>query len=500
MVAAARLWAAAAAPICLLLSIGTNAKPGGSGPPDYHDFQFLTLEQKEVLNEFAKAPHDGGVVPPWAVEIPNLFNYTAAFEIYSPEATEGCKIKALVFGRQCGFCQEDCAMLTSQLAGRLVPKEHADVIFLTPELSTLSEGGVSRTARLAELPPRPAGKFYFVHKVSRGLADSPERTDCGRLWPSGVLRPPAALPGGAPLPAFCALLFRPDFIFADVDLGEHDVDDDGIGHRLLGFTLPTGGWTDRHRYAGDVMRRFAGGWPGESSGAREGRAVEEEKRRGGGRGAPPPLPPPGGQAALPRLLVWFRGKCHGSVRSKCKFNPERCTAVELANSERLGGKASRARFEMAMAFNHRTPAPVAAPLRGVGAAPNSSSTATGGGGGDGGGGSGRDVERLDDVRVEWVGDMKECPGVVPSAAGSGGGGSGGGANAVITDEFSAHAAGGEQAYFRAMEDAWFSFCPHGDQRWNIRFLELLGAGAVPVLVADGLENPFGKLVDWPQVV
>lgn len=58
---------------------------------------------------------------------------------------------------------------------------------------------------------------------------------------------------------------------------------------------------------------------------------------------------------------------------------------------------------------------------------------------------------------------------------------------------SAHSKSGSSAYFNAMANAWFGWCPHGDQRWNLRFLELLTAGAVPVVVADGLTLPFEQV-------
>jgi hypothetical protein len=58
---------------------------------------------------------------------------------------------------------------------------------------------------------------------------------------------------------------------------------------------------------------------------------------------------------------------------------------------------------------------------------------------------------------------------------------------------SAHTKAGSGAYFAAMANAWFGWCPHGDQRWNLRFLELLTAGAVPVVVADGLLLPFDQV-------
>jgi len=322
--------------------------------------------------------------------------------------------------------------------------EHAEVIFLTPELSQLKEGGVSRVSRVNALPRRPPGKFYFVHKVSRGLGGAPE-DDCGRLWPLERPFPPARRPDGAPLSDFCALLFRPDVIFGDIDLGEHDLDDDSIGNRLLGITLPSGGWTDKHRFVGDVLQRFN------------------------------PLAPP------PSLLVWFRGKCHGGVRSKCRFSPERCEPSELANAQRHGGKVSRARHELSLAFN---------------------------------GTHGLRDSRFADVRIDWVGHMGECPGPGEQEVGPGimkqaaaaefkaasaEAAAALAAAAPVTTDGAAHGAVGEEEYFATMADAWFSFCPHGDQRWNLRFLELLSAGVGPVVVADGLGLPFSQLIEWDQV-
>ena len=49
-----------------------------------------------------------------------------------------------------------------------------------------------------------------------------------------------------------------------------------------------------------------------------------------------------------------------------------------------------------------------------------------------------------------------------------------------------------------MANAWFGWCPHGDQRWNLRFLELLTAGTVPVVVADGLTLPFEMVREWER--
>lgn len=49
-------------------------------------------------------------------------------------------------------------------------------------------------------------------------------------------------------------------------------------------------------------------------------------------------------------------------------------------------------------------------------------------------------------------------------------------------------------------DSTFGLVPKGDERWSFRFLETVGAGAIPVIVADGLTLPFENLVDWEQIV
>ena len=42
--------------------------------------------------------------------------------------------------------------------------------------------------------------------------------------------------------------------------------------------------------------------------------------------------------------------------------------------------------------------------------------------------------------------------------------------------------------------------PHGDARWSLRFLELLSAGVIPVIIADGLRLPFDQIIDWKSIV
>ncbi|KAJ8599732.1 hypothetical protein CTAYLR_003401 [Chrysophaeum taylorii] len=49
-------------------------------------------------------------------------------------------------------------------------------------------------------------------------------------------------------------------------------------------------------------------------------------------------------------------------------------------------------------------------------------------------------------------------------------------------------------------DSDFALVPRGDERWTFRFLEAVGAGAIPVIVADGLTLPYENLVDWENIV
>jgi len=482
-----------------LLTIATATVGGGE-----HLHQVDTSISFDALSRITP-------LPTWATTVPET-NFTVAFvNLFSAQPEQGmhgngqpghggCENTANVFGKTCGFCTEDCARLATILQGRIVKPADADVVIVSPELSERRSfdppGGPSRLSRVATLPTRPPGKFYFVHKVSHGLAPA---DDCGRVWPlaSNSTTPPLPLP--LDLSEFCALLFRRDVIFADVDLGEHDLDDDGIASRLNGVTLPTGGWTDKQRnFRGDVMARF-------HSGRRRPRqSISSELQ----------TPPPSSSLISsestfsPHFLVWFRGKCHGGVRSKCKFHPERCTVEQTANAARHAGKVSRVRFELSVAFNGSFG------RQGLG----------------------------DEVRLEWAGGsasptLNECPGIPQEA---------GGGDALPTDatasippppsstydhssttnesgnESGVRASNGRVqgerrrkrsstgreegkkedtrfAYFEAMADAWFGLCPHGDQRWNLRFLEVLSAGSIPVVMADGLGLPFSQVIAWDEI-
>ena len=85
---------------------------------------------------------------------------------------------------------------------------------------------------------------------------------------------------------------------------------------------------------------------------------------------------------------------------------------------------------------------------------------------------------LSEVDVEMSlgtsGEGNECPNVVP------------GSNVQGVD------------YLQRMLSAVFVFVPHGDSRWNLRTVEVLSVGAVPVFVADGMTLPFEQVIPWGE--
>jgi len=44
----------------------------------------------------------------------------------------------------------------------------------------------------------------------------------------------------------------------------------------------------------------------------------------------------------------------------------------------------------------------------------------------------------------------------------------------------------------------YALVPHGDHRWSFRFTEVVNAGAIPVVIADGLTLPYAQLIDWSK--
>ena len=53
-------------------------------------------------------------------------------------------------------------------------------------------------------------------------------------------------------------------------------------------------------------------------------------------------------------------------------------------------------------------------------------------------------------------------------------------------------------YNTRLMDSVFGLVPHGDGRWNYRFSEVIGAGSIPVILADGLTLPYEQIIDWSK--
>lgn len=44
----------------------------------------------------------------------------------------------------------------------------------------------------------------------------------------------------------------------------------------------------------------------------------------------------------------------------------------------------------------------------------------------------------------------------------------------------------------------YALLPKGDDRWSLRFSEAIGAGAIPVVMADGVTLPYENIIDWSK--
>jgi hypothetical protein len=412
-------------------------------------------------------------LPEWALRIPDyndgLMNFTVSFLNFLTKE-RSCSLEGNIFGKNCGMCAHDCTFLREALGEERLVEDDPEVIILSPVMAERKRTDPRgdqylRIRALLALPARPPGRFYLVQKTCARCL--PNERDCtsGRAAED-------ATKGNHTL---CRLLFRKDFIFADVDLGEHDLDDDKIGGLLRGVTLPTGGWTDRHKLRSDVVldARY------------------------------------GPTATTPRHLVWLRGKCHGGVRSKCVQEPALCTPEQVANAARNARKVSRVRFSLALAFNDNRSSSRSS-RHGVASSSSSSLSLAR---------DGSDVtsDFGEEALLEWTSiggrSIVECPGIPtfrppeldnptppqlspPSSLSS---------SSSSSSDFprGPHGYGSSlvvRRYFEKMLDCWFSFCAHGDERWNLRFLELLSAGTIPVVVADGLTLPFAQLIPWETIV
>ena len=50
--------------------------------------------------------------------------------------------------------------------------------------------------------------------------------------------------------------------------------------------------------------------------------------------------------------------------------------------------------------------------------------------------------------------------------------------------------------FNELMDTAYAIVPHGHSRWTRRLGEIIGAGAVPVILSDGYILPFSEIIDW----
>ena len=63
-----------------------------------------------------------------------------------------------------------------------------------------------------------------------------------------------------------------------------------------------------------------------------------------------------------------------------------------------------------------------------------------------------------------------------------------------------HQGDGIWQYLGSLANSTCVIVPHGDARWNIRFTEVLAAGAIPVIIADGTTLPYSQLIDWSKAL
>jgi hypothetical protein len=52
--------------------------------------------------------------------------------------------------------------------------------------------------------------------------------------------------------------------------------------------------------------------------------------------------------------------------------------------------------------------------------------------------------------------------------------------------------------FNEKMNTTYALLPKGDDRWSLRFSEAIGAGAIPVIIADGLTLPYENIIDWSK--
>jgi hypothetical protein len=53
--------------------------------------------------------------------------------------------------------------------------------------------------------------------------------------------------------------------------------------------------------------------------------------------------------------------------------------------------------------------------------------------------------------------------------------------------------------YNELMDTAYAIVPHGEGRWNYRFSEVMGAYAIPVVIADGISLPSSELIEWKDI-
>jgi hypothetical protein len=55
-------------------------------------------------------------------------------------------------------------------------------------------------------------------------------------------------------------------------------------------------------------------------------------------------------------------------------------------------------------------------------------------------------------------------------------------------------------YMQILENSKFGLVLHGDGRWSHRLIEVMGSGAIPVLISDGLTLPFEEIINYENSI
>jgi hypothetical protein len=378
------------------------------------------------------------------------------------EGNGKCHLHFNNYGDNCGMCRGDCKTLSRALQSRGALRTLADdpdVIIVSPELAVKPGTTPARSwwvdSRSMDraLPRRPPGKFYLIRKYRAGMAFRCADVDGhGVGAPSRLLTQPkpASRPASSRSAAPEKKALNCSNAFVKSERGREASCDAFC--RLL--YRPDVIWAAfdmaDHDVKDDALasRILSVTLPaGTAAYKGDAWARFREGHRQSPRGDNAELNNNNNnnneagsqqqQQQQQQLLAWFRGNCHGG---------------EL--------RTSSARFDLARAFS-----------AGAGGTPKPGL-----------------------VQLDWYFEAKDnsCPGIE-------------GPRGDVHNDKQAKAAAAKWFasrgdYFGTMLRSSFGFVPHGFARWNLRFLELLSAGTIPVVIADGLRMPFEQLIPWDDVI